>query len=80
MAVKALSDLVLINITEGHHLGVNTGRQVRWWSWVYGKDMTGLRESGEWPRDEEDRVLPCTGWLLSGCGITYAPACLRSKW
>lgn len=46
MAVKALSDLVLINITEGHHLGVNMDQQVRWWLRVYEKDMIGLRESG----------------------------------
>lgn len=30
VAVEALPDLVLINITEGHHLGVNMDQQVRW--------------------------------------------------
>lgn len=28
MAVEALSDLVLVNVAEGHHLGVNMGQQL----------------------------------------------------
>lgn len=50
MAVEALSDLVLINVTEGRHLRMNMGQQVRGWWWLEDKDVIGL-----WSQGEEER-------------------------